>query len=54
MHLAGNRWTGMKTKQPHVIARKGSTLQLTGDKQGSDPDSGKWIQHDNTSKVIRK
>lgn len=54
MHLAGNRWTGMKAEQPRVIARKGSTLQLTGDKQGSDPDSGKWIQHDNTSKVIRK
>lgn len=54
MHLQGNRWTGMKAEQPHVIARKGSTLRLTGDKQGSDPDSAKWIQHDKTSKVIRK
>ena len=50
MHLAGNRWTSMKAEQPRVIARKGSTVRLTGDKQGS----AKWIQHDNTSKVIRK
>jgi len=54
MHLAGNRWIGMKTKQPRVIARKGSTVQLTGDKQRDDGDSGPWIQHDETSKVIRK